>query len=390
MQLFPMIPLTEQKIIYLLLGGFSNMIKHVLSPFTLGTLQLKNRYIVAPMTRISAEDDGTANETMARYYKRFAKGGFSAVISEGIYIDTVYSQGYFNQPGLATKEHVEAWKPIVNTVHENGAKIIAQLMHAGGQSQGNYYTDTTIAPSNIAPKGEQLSFYHGSGPYKTPKAMEEKDIQQVISAFATAASHAQKAGFDGVEIHGANGYLLDQFFTEYMNQRDDDYGPTIENALNLFIKVIEAVREATEPEFTVGIRISQGKVSDQSYKWKNGETDAELIFGKLGETELDYIHVTDKNGSAPAFGEGTKSLAEAAKIYGKGKPVIANGMLHDEEKAEKLLADGHADLISIGTGALANPDLPQLIEEGETLKPFQPQEILMPIAHIKEAELNDK
>ncbi|MBY6036887.1 NADH:flavin oxidoreductase [Fictibacillus nanhaiensis] len=364
------------------------MTKQVFSSFSLGSLQLKNRYIVAPMTRISADDDGTANETMAQYYERFAKGGFAMVISEGIYTDTLHSQGYLNQPGLATSEHVEAWKTVLRPVKENGAKMIAQLMHAGGQNQGNSYTETTIAPSDIAPKGEQLGFYHGSGPFKTPKAMDEKDIQQVIRSFAASAHNAQQAGFDGVEIHGANGYLLDEFLTEYLNKREDEFGPTIEKALTLFVKIIEAVREATSPDFTVGIRISQGKVSDQLYKWPNGEKDAELIFSTLGNTDLDYIHVTDKDGTAPTFGEGTKSLAQAAKTYSKGKPIIANGMLHDEEKAEKLIKDNHADLISIGTGALANPDLPLMIERGETLRPFQPQEILMPIAHIKEVELN--
>ncbi|MDM5315167.1 NADH:flavin oxidoreductase [Fictibacillus sp. b24] len=366
------------------------MAKHVLTPFLLGSLELKNRYVVAPMTRVSADEDGKANEKMAHYYKRFANGGFAMVISEGIYTDTLHSQGYFNQPGLATEEHVEAWKPVVRAVKENGARMIAQLMHAGGQNQGNAYTETSIAPSAIAPKGEQLGFYHGSGPFKTPKAMDEKDVQNVIQSFASAALNAKRAGFDGVEIHGANGYLLDEFLTDYLNKRTDEYGPTLEKALTLFIKIIEAVREATGPDFLVGIRISQGKVSDQLYKWPNRENDAELIFSTLGNTQLDYIHVTDKDGTAPSFGEGTKSLAEAAKMYSNDKPVIANGYLHEFEKAEKLVNDQHANLISIGTGALANPDLPLLIEKDEALRPFQPQEILMPIADIKEAELHQE
>jgi 2,4-dienoyl-CoA reductase-like NADH-dependent reductase (Old Yellow Enzyme family) len=363
------------------------MIKHVFSSFTLGPLSLKNRYLVAPMTRVSAEENGAANETMARYYERFAKGGFAAIISEGIYIDSLYSQGYKNQPGLASDEHVEAWKNVVSAVKNNGAKMIAQLMHAGGQSQANAYTESTAGPSSTAPKGEQLGFYYGSGPYKTPKSMDAKDIEQVIQSFAAAAVNAQKAGFDGVEIHGANGYLLDEFLTDYLNNRNDDYGPSIEKGLNLFVRVIETVREATGTNFLVGVRISQGKVSDQTYKWANGENDAATIFSTLGKTDIDYIHVTDKDGTAPSFGEGTKTLAEAAKDFGNEKPVIANGMLHTTEKAETIIKDGHADLISIGTGALANPDLPLLLEKGEPLKPFQPQEILMPIAHIKKSEL---
>ncbi len=352
----------------------------------LGNVSVKNRYIVAPMTRVSADDDGKANDRMKAYYERYAEGGFGTVISEGLYLDESYSQGYYNQPGLANEKQMHAWKPIVETVQAHGAKMIAQLMHAGGQAQGNRYTDETIAPSAIAPKGEQLPFYGGSGPFQTPKEITGEQINEVKKAFVAAAKYAKEAGFDGVEIHGANGYLLDQFLTDYLNHRDDQYGGSLEARLQLTLEVIEEVRKAVGNDYMVGIRISQGKVADQGYKWPNGEEDAEYIFGTLGKTTLDYIHVTDGNATESSFGEGTKTLAAAAKEFG-GLPTIANGGLGDPEKAESVLEKGEADFVSLGTSALANPDLPNRVKKDAELKEFNAKEILMPQAEIKDVEL---
>ncbi|KPB05946.1 oxidoreductase [Bacillus sp. CHD6a] len=345
-----------------------------------------NRFIVAPMTRISAEQDGCVNETMSKYYERFAKGGFGAIISEGIYLDESYSQGYDDQPGLVREEHVQEWKKIVDVVHNHKSLMIAQLMHAGGQSQGNAYTNETIAPSDIPPKGEQLGFYGGSGPFQTPRAMSVQDIKQVKDAFVQSAVRAKEAGFDGVEIHGANGYLLDQFLTDYMNHRTDQYGGSKENRLRIVIEIIEDIREAVGADFMVGIRISQIKVADPNHKWGEGESEAEYIFSQLGESSLDYIHVTDGDATAPAFGQNTKTLAQAAKEFGK-LPVIANGSLGDPQKAETILEEHQADFVSIGTSALANPDLPNRVKKGIGLNEFEFEKILLPQAKVKELEL---
>lgn len=338
------------------------------------------------MTRITATDDGSATNKMRDYYERYAKGGFSAIITEGIYTDQLYSQGYLNQPGLTNDNHVNAWKDIVNTVHENDTRIIAQLMHAGGQSQGNVYTDTTVAPSDIAPKGEQLGFYGGSGPFKKPKALTKEDIKQIRESFVESARYAEKAGFDGVEIHGANGYLLDQFLTDYTNNRTDEYGGSLENRLKLITDIIGDVREAVSKDFTVGIRISQIKVADPAYKWPDGEASAQTIFSTLNDTALDYIHVTDGDAAQSAFGEETKSLTAAAKAY-SNLPIIANGGLGDPEKANKLITDGDADFVSLGTSALANPDYPNRLAKGEELKSFDFESTLLPIAYIKDHEI---
>src|SRR5690606_12462388 len=146
------------------------------------------------------------------------------VITEGTYTDAAYAQGYLFQPGIVTVAHREGWKPIVDAVHAEGAKIVLQLMHAGALSQGNPHRDHTAGPSPVQPKGEMLRDYRGSGPWPVPKEMTQEDIAEVIEGFAASAVAAKEAGFDGVEVHGANGYLLDQFLTTYTNLRTDQYG----------------------------------------------------------------------------------------------------------------------------------------------------------------------
>ncbi|WP_147803254.1 NADH:flavin oxidoreductase [Alkalicoccus halolimnae] len=363
--------------------------KVLFTPSKIKNKTLANRFIVAPMTRISAEKDGRANETMQHYYERYAKGGYSAVISEGIYLDESYSQGYYNQPGLANDEHTNAWKPVVKAVQDKGALMIAQLMHAGGQSQGNIYTGETIAPSTAAPKGEQLGFYGGYGSFQTPQSAQDEDLKQIKKAFVQSALRAKEAGFDGVELHGANGYLLDQFLTDYLNYRKDAYGGTVENRLRLILEVIDEVRAAVGESYIIGIRMSQIKVTDSDHKWADGEKEAEAIFSALGNTSLNYVHVTDGDGSAPAFGENSRTLAEAAKVFGK-LPVIANGGLGTPEKAAAVIGNDEADFISLGTSALANPDLPNKVEKEKRLQEFDFEKTLLPQAEIKEHELNQQ
>ncbi|MYL21260.1 NADH:flavin oxidoreductase [Halobacillus litoralis] len=349
--------------------------------------RFKNRYIVAPMTRVSAANNGTANERMKQYYERYAKGGFGAVISEGIYPDRSYSQGYWNQPGLADEQHRDAWKPIVRGVHHHGALFIAQIMHAGAQSQGNAYANAeTIAPSAVAPKNDQLPFYGGKGPFPTPKAASHEELEEIKQSFAQSARLAKEAGFDGVELHGANGYLLDQFITDYFNQRDDQYGGTTTNRMRYILEVIKEVRKEVGHDYLLGIRISQGKASDGEHRWALGETDAKTIFGELGKSPLDFIHVTDKDGTASSFGEGSLSMAAAAKLF-SGLPVIANGGLHETSKALQLLNSEEADFVSLGTGALQNPDAPNRIRQGQSLEPFDFSSIMLPQAEIKDHEL---
>jgi 2,4-dienoyl-CoA reductase-like NADH-dependent reductase (Old Yellow Enzyme family) len=352
----------------------------------LGSVTLENRVGVAPMTRTSATPEGHVTNQMVSYYTSFARGGFGLIITEGIYPDVKYSQGYLNQPGIVYEEQVHAWKKVVDSVHQAGSKIFAQLMHAGAISQGNRFVNETIGPSAVPPKGEQLGFYGGKGPFPIPKEATMEEITEVINGFVKAAKHAKAAGFDGVEIHGANGYILDQFLTDYTNKRTDEYGGSTENRVRLLVEVSKAVREAVGKDFTTGIRISQGKVNDFYHKWAGKEQDAEIIFGQLGQAGLDFIHVTEFEAWKPAFDNSEATLASLAKKYGR-VPVIANGYLEDPERARKIIENGEADVVTLGKGALANHDWVNKVKNGEPLAEFKPEEVLKPNAKIKEFEV---
>ena len=358
----------------------------LLSPIQLGLVPLKNRIAVAPMTRISATEDGRATEDMLHYYARFARGGFGLVITEGTYPDLTYSQGYLHQPGIASDEQAASWQPVVDAVHGAGAKVVMQLMHAGALSQGNHWKQESVGPSAVQPKGEQLGFYRGEGAYRMPREISTEEIAQLIQDFAAAATRAKNAGFDGVEIHGANGYILDQFLTDYTNQRTDRYGGSTENRVRLLVEVVQAVRAAVGSDYTVGIRISQGKVNDYVHKWANGQADAQIIFGQLAAAGVSYIHTTEFDAQAPAFGDGdSDTLAGYAKRFAN-VPVIANGQLGDPEAANAMLVDGKADIIALGKTALANRNWPQRAANKEALDEFD-FGLLQPLAHIKESEL---
>ena len=357
---------------------------HLFTETSIGKLALKNRLAVAPMTRVSASADGFANDDMMRYYARFARGGYGLLITEGVYPDVRYSQGYLNQPGIANDAQASAWRKVIEGVHAEGAKIFVQLMHAGALSQGSHWSTETIGPSAVQPVGKQMSFYRGEGAYPIAREITADEITQLIQDFADAAARAKAVGFDGIEIHGANGYLLDQFLTAYSNQREDRYGGATENRVRLLVEVSQAVRKAVGPQFPVGIRISQGKVNDFVHKWANGEDDARVIFGNLGKVGLDYIHVTEHDATQPAFGTGP-TLVELAKRYA-GLPIIANGQLEEPVKAAALLATGTVDVIALGKGALADPDWPQKVLRNEPLTEFD-YALLQPLANIKPSEV---
>lgn len=357
------------------------------SDIIINGVELKSRIGLAPMTRTSAEANGVPNDNMRSYYLKYARGGFSLLISEGTYPDTEYSQGYLNQPGIATPEHINGWRNITDAVHKEGAKMFCQIMHAGALSQGNIYLTDTKAPSGITPKGEQLGFYGGEGAYKTPEELSRNEIEQVKQGFVNASENAQKAGFDGIEIHGANGYLLDQFLTDYTNKRKDEYGGSTENRVRLLVEVCKAIREKVGKDFPVGIRISQAKVNDYTYKWKNGEKDAEVIFSELGKCGLDFIHVTEFQVEAPAFEDTEHPLAFLAKKWAK-LPVIANGSIISPDQAEKIITSKSVDIVTIGKAALANKDWALKAQRDEEMEEFVPEKFFVPDAKVKDFELD--
>lgn len=334
----------------------------------IGGLKIRNKLAVAPMTRVSAQEDGTVGPLMQAYYEGYARGGFGLLISEGLYTDEQYSQCYFKQPGIASQQQADSWRPIVDGVHAQGAVIVAQLMHAGALSQHNRFSDKTVAPSALRPKGQQMPFYYGDGPYPVPEALTENQIQDVIQGFAESALRAKSVGFDGVEIHGANGYLLDQFLTCYSNHRQGNYGGDLSCRLRIYAEVIKAVRQSVGDGFVIGVRFSQKKVNDAQYVWPEGESAAEQVFALMKQCKVDYIHTTEPVLTGPAF-EGSAPLSSLAKKY-SGLPVIANGGVKEPAAAGDALESGQADLVALGRAALSNQGWPELVKNSAAVRDF--------------------
>ena len=339
-------------------------------PTQIGPLTLKNRLAVAPMTRVSATEDGCATPEMAAYYAKFARGGFAAVITEATYVDQQYSQGYHYQPGLANDAQRDAWKAVVDGIHAGGALAIMQFVHAGALNQGRNsgYPEGSIAPSAVKPKGTMLTFYRGEGEYDVPREIAVDEMIAVKDAFTAASIRAMEAGFDAIEMHGANGYLLDQFWTAYTNQRTDEYGGSARNRIRFDEEIIKAAIAATQGRIPVGLRLSQSKVNDFEYQWAGGEQDAADIFPVLDEAGMAFIHITEHDATAEVFGSG-HSLAGLAKKYSQ-RPVIVNGGLGDPATAAGVIEHGDADVIAQGKSALANPDWPNKVQAGEELAEF--------------------
>lgn len=343
-------------------------------------IELRNRFALAPMTRVSATEDGRATQEMAAYYETFAEGGFGLLITEGTYTDTAFSQGYLHQPGIADEAQAAAWRPVVDRAHAAGARVVLQLMHAGAVAQGNRFRDRAAGPSAVRPLGEQLTKYRGSGRWPVPLEMTGRQIAEAVHGFAAAAARARDAGFDGVEIHAANGYLLDQFLTPYTNLRTDAYGGGVEERTRLVREVTAEVKGATGPGFPVGVRFSQGKINDPSWRWPGGDDEARAVFTAAAAAGADYLHLAGSGRDWSPHGPTLPGLARAVT----GLPVIANGGLHEDAVARRVLDERHADVLAIGTGALANPDLPRRVVTGAVRAPFDPR-LLEPLATLDNA-----
>jgi 2,4-dienoyl-CoA reductase-like NADH-dependent reductase (Old Yellow Enzyme family) len=232
-----------------------------------------------------------------------------------------------------------------------------------------------------------LEEYGGSGRWPVPREMTTSEIDFAVAGFVGAATRAQAAGFDGVEIHAANGYLLDQFLTVYTNSRCDEYGGSVANRIRLTARIVAEIRHRVGTDFVVGVRLSQTKVNDLKYRWPDGAKDAETIFAALAEAGVDYLHIASEGRDfidTARFADGRTITAVARQVT--GLPVIANGGMHDMRQAAHVLDGDHADLLSIGRGALANPDLPARLGRGVELNRFH-HAMLAPMATIANARL---
>jgi 2,4-dienoyl-CoA reductase-like NADH-dependent reductase (Old Yellow Enzyme family) len=350
------------------------------SPFRLKNHQLSNRLVVAPMSRVSANSDGVPTENMKRYYTSFAEGGFSMIITEGLYTDHSFSQAYPNQPGITRQTQINRWADIVSSVQAYGVLVIAQLMHAGSLSQS---LPVTKAPSAVQPLGKKMKEYGGGdGSFPLPDEMTTEDIHQVVNGFIDSAINAYTAGFNGVEIHAANGYLLDQFLTPYTNLRNDQWGGTVTNGFRIIQQIIDGIRKVMPDDFLIGVRLSEGKVNNLYYRWPEGVRMAKIVSEEVRKAKPDYVHIAAESGNWQrdcTYSDETSYTSLVRQIA--GVPVIANGGLHQLTVADKVLSGEHADLIALGSAALADPDWPKKIAAGIIPISFS-RNLIKPLANI--------
>ncbi|MBO9612937.1 MAG: NADH:flavin oxidoreductase [Dyadobacter sp.] len=358
--------------------------KTIFDPLEIRGRKLANRLVVAPMTRVSATHAGVPTQEMADYYEAFAEGGFGMIITEGTYTDELFSKANRDQPGIVNAEHMHGWKRVVTAVHRHNALIISQLMHGGALSE---VTGATIAPSAVQPAGLRSTDNSVSpSPFPMPRAMQTEDLNAVKEGYVRAALLAREAGFDGVELHAANGYLFDQFITPHTNLRTDEYGGNERNRLRFLMEVYQAVKAASPGDFIVGIRISESKVNDLTYRWPGGSETARRIFEVLAEIDPDYVHIAAEGGRWEReckYPDGSSSNSIAKSLL--RSPVIANGGMHDVALAETLLNNHAADLVSIGRAAIASPDWPKRVAAGGPVVPFY-KELIKPsltLAHTQ-------
>ena len=352
---------------------------HLWQPITLAGKELPNRLVVAPLSRVSTSGDGVPTQQMRDYYGTFADGGFGLVITEGIYPIGPGAQGYADQPALGNEAQLDGWRSVVEAVHDRGALIVAQLMHAGALSQ---VLQRTVGPSPHAPRGHMLPEYGGSGPFPIPTELTQAQIDEIVAGFAASATLARAAGFDGVEVHAAHGYLLDQFLTDYTNDRTDAYGGSPGARSRLTGEVLGAVRTSTGGRLAIGLRLSQAKINDSRHMWRD-EGEATQILSTATAAGPDYVHLAaegrpwTESGRA-ADGTALGPLARAVS----GVPVMVNGGLHDPALADEVLRTGQADLVSIGRGALADPHWPIKVRAGTAVRQFD-ADMITPSASVQ-------
>ncbi|MDA3625580.1 alkene reductase [Saccharopolyspora sp. WRP15-2] len=327
--------------------------------YQLGPTTLANRVLMAPMTRARSFET-VATELNARYYAQRASAGL--IIGEATQVSEL-GAGYPYTPGIYTDEQRDGWRLVTDAVHEAGGRIFAQLWHVGRSGHPSVHGQTPVAPSAIAP---DLDIFTPDGPQPipTPRALETDEIPGIVEEFRHAARQARAAGFDGVEIHGANGYLIDQFLQTGTNKRTDAYGGSVTNRVRLLREITEAVIEAWDAEH-VGVRLSPGGTFGDMHDDDPAETFHHAIKA-LDEYGLAYLHVVETSQTTPPQGlihvGGPTALARSAY----SGTIITNGDF-DRDSAEEILASGNADLVAFGRPFISNPDLPERFRTGAEL-----------------------
>jgi N-ethylmaleimide reductase len=331
------------------------------SPIQMGDLTLPNRIVMAPMTRLRAVSS-IPTPLMAEYYAQRASAGL--IITECTMISPL-SNGYLNCPGIYSPEQVIGWRQVTDAVHRQGGKIFLQLWHSGRICHPSLIDgELPIAPSAIAATGT-LHTPIGKVTLDTPRALDTEEIPAIVEQFRQGAANAMAAGFDGVELHGAFGYLIDQFLQDGSNQRTDQYGGSIENRARFLLEVVEAVCQVWGSD-CVGIKLSP---SNTFYGMQDSNPQATFSYAiaKLNQFELAYLHLMEPNEEDLAIRDVLNPVISFFRPLYQGLMITNGG--YDKTKGNHILATGQADLVSFGKLFIPNPDLPQRLARDAALNP---------------------
>jgi N-ethylmaleimide reductase len=322
------------------------------SDYGLGDLGLANRMVMAPMTRSRALDGNVPNPLAVTYYVQRASAGL--IITEGTQVSQ-QGVGYIRTPGIHSSEQVAGWRMVTAAVHQAGGKIFAQLWHVGRVSHPDFHNgELPVAPSALPVEGEVFT-PEGKKTIVTPRALEQHEMAGIVEQFRLAAENAKSAGFDGVEIHGANGYLLDQFLRDGANQRSDAYGGSIRNRARLPLEVAEAVCGVWGVA-RVGYRIAP-YFSGYSMSDSNPVETYSYLATELDRLKMGYLHSFEALSGSTAPSAGQARLSPILRRIFRGTLIVNGG--YDAETANAAIAEGEADLVAFGMLFLANPDLPE-------------------------------
>ncbi|TGK32748.1 alkene reductase [Leptospira gomenensis] len=337
----------------------------------LGNLNLQNRIVMAPMTRSRAIGN-VPNSTMADYYAQRAGAGL--IVTEGT-SPSPNGLGYSRIPGIFNQEQVEGWKLVTNAVHKKGGKIFVQLMHTGRASHVSNLPigAEVLAPSPVVLSGQIWTDAEGMQPYTQPKEMSAEQIQTAISEYVRASKNAIAAGFDGVELHAANGYLLEQFLNPNSNRRNDSYGGSADNRNRFVIEIAKAVAAAIGSEKT-GIRISPYGAFNEMGAFDGVEEQYESLAASLNEIGLVYVHMVDH--SSQGAPEVPESVVLKIRKQFKNTLILSGG--YDKAKAQSVLDDRKCELIAFGRPFIANPDFVDRLKYDAELSPADPTTFYTP------------
>ena len=321
-------------------------------PLRVGDIELDNRIVMAPMTRSRADERGVQPAFVAEYYRQRASAGL--IITEAVNVSPM-AKGYVRTPGVYTPEQVESWRPVAEAVHARGGKVFMQLFHTGRIALPDFLPEgeQPVAPSAVRAKGQNYTD-EGMKSFVTPREITVEEIKQTVNDFAAAAANAVEAGFDGVELHAASGYLVQQFLTTNVNLRADEYGGSVENRARFFFEVLDAMTESVGAG-RVGVKFSP-RMPFNDIEERDAEEVYTYIFKELNGRGLAYVHVGDFTGEG--WHARLRPLYEGVYFAGAGLT---------KESGEELLANGLADAVVYGTKFISNPDLPKRFRLGAPL-----------------------